>query len=68
MSDWHDLDLLAGDLEQSAEKIRLGDIRGARVRIEEVCAVVQIIEQKECNADGKLSVAAVDARRGKGGA
>lgn len=49
-----DLNLHARTVEQAAEKMRSGDVRGARVRIAEALAVLVGIEAKYCNESGVL--------------
>lgn len=51
LQNFHLLDLV---LETAAKKVRVGDIRGARVRVEKALNTLREIEAKHCNDCGIL--------------
>lgn len=48
------MDFEARRLEEAAAKLRNGDVRGARTRMEFALHEVQVLERECCNENGKL--------------
>lgn len=49
-----ELNFVANTMVQIADKLRIGDVRGARVRLERALEAAQKIEREQCNDCGML--------------